>query len=162
MRVKAKHLLREKAKEEMVKVEGLLGVHPVMTFWTPDRLLTTSHKDTIVRSIIQGDSQADVRYVVPHAPIHLNAHVQSSLKPRTLSGMTPRGSKKRSNGRSLRGRQKSLKLPRVRKAKARGLSPRASLKERAHQDRLHRDCLSPNPLEVTHPNPKPNLKPALA
>ena len=153
MRAKGKYLLKEKAKEEMAKVESLLGVHLVMNSGSQK----VAHKDTVVRSIIQGDSPADVQYVARRATIPLNAHVQSSLKPRMPSGMTPQP-----NGRSLRGRPKSMKLPRARKAKARGLSPRASLKERAHRDRLHRDRLNPNPLEATDPNPKPSLKPALA
>ena len=51
-------------------------------------------------------------YVAPRVTIPLNAHVQSSLKPRMPSGMTPHGSRKKSNGRSLHGRLKGMKLPR--------------------------------------------------
>ena len=62
------------------------------------------------------------------------------------------------DGRSLLGRLKSIKRLRVRKAKARGISPRASLRGKVLRDRLHRDHLHPNPLEVTGLIPKPNLK----
>ena len=72
MRVKGKYLLREKAKEEMVKVESLIGVHLAKNSGSQE----VAHKDIIVRSIIQGDSQADVQSVARHATILLNAHVQ--------------------------------------------------------------------------------------
>ena len=150
MWVKGKYRLREKAKEEMVKVESLHGVHLVKNSWSQ----AVAHKDIIVRSIIQGDSQADVLSVARHATILLNAHIQSSPKPRMPRGMRPRGNKKKSNGRSLHGRPKSIRLLKVSKAKVRGLSPRAKVL----RDRLHRDHLNPNPLEVTDLNPKPNLR----
>ena len=79
-----------------------------------------------VRSIIQGDSQEDARSVALLVTIHLNVHVQSSPEPRMPSGMTPPGNKKKSNGRSIHGRQKCVKIPRARKEKASGLSRRAA------------------------------------
>ena len=72
MRVKGKYLLREKAKEEMAKVVSPIGVH----LPTNSGNQAVAHKDIIVRSIIQGDSQADVLSVARHATILLNAHVQ--------------------------------------------------------------------------------------
>ena len=73
------------------------------------------------------------------------------------SGMTPHGSRKKSNGRSLHGRL-SMKLPRARKEKARGLSPRASLKERKGTPR----SITPRPSQ-SQPSrsdrPQPKAKP---
>ena len=143
MLVRGKYLPREKAKEEMEKVESPIGVHLAMNSGSE----TVAHKGFTVRSIIQGEPG---RCAICDSTRHyLNVHVQSSLKPRMPSGMTPPGSKKKSNGRSLHGRQKSTKL-------------RASLREKIHQDRLRRDRLSPNLLKVTEPDPKPNLKPVPA
>ena len=64
--------LTGKAKEAMVKVESLIGVHLVMNSGNQ----AVAHKDTIVRSIIQGDIQEDVQSVARRVTIHLNAHVQ--------------------------------------------------------------------------------------
>ena len=85
MPVKGKYLLREKAKQVMVKVASLIGERLVMNSGN----LAVAHKDTIVQSIVQGDSQADVQSVAQPATILLNAHVQRSLKPRMPSGTKP-------------------------------------------------------------------------
>ena len=157
MLVKEKFLRKEKAKEEMEKVGSPIGAHLAMSIGNQ----MVAHKDIVVRSIIQGDSQDDVQSVAQLATILHNAHVQSSPKPRMPSGMTPHGKKKR-NGRSIHGRLKSMKLPRVRKVKGRGRSLKESPRARVHRDRSHQDRLSPRLLEMTDPNPKPKQKPALA
>ena len=68
-----------------------------------------AHKDTIVQSLIQGDSRADVQSVAQPATILLNAHVQLSLKLRMPSEMRPHGSNMKSNGKILSGRLKSMR-----------------------------------------------------
>ena len=157
MLVKGKYLLREKAKEGVVKVGSPTGVHLATSVGSQ----MVAHKDIIVQSIIQGDSQDDVQSVALLVTILLDAHVRSSPKPRMPSGMTPPG-KKKSNGRSSHERLKSMKLPRARKVKGRDLNLKESLRARVHRDRSHQDRLSPRLLEMTDPNPKPNLMPALA
>ena len=85
MPVKGKYRLKEKAEQEMVKVERPIGEHLV----TSSGNLADADKDTIVQSIIQEGSQADVQSVAQPATTLLNAHVQSSLKPRLPSGTKP-------------------------------------------------------------------------
>ena len=72
MPVKGKARLREKVKQEMVKVASPIGAHLVTNYGDP----AVAHKDTIVQSIIQGDSQADVQYVAQLATI-LSMHTSS-------------------------------------------------------------------------------------
>ena len=67
---------REKGSKEMVKVASPIGVLHAKTIGNQ----AVAHKDIIVQSIIQGDSQADVLFVALLA--RLDAHVLSSLKPR--------------------------------------------------------------------------------
>ena len=121
-----------------------------------------AHKDTIVQSIIQDDNQVDVQSVALLVNIHLNAHVQSSLKLRMPSWMRLHGSRKKSNGKTLSWRLTSMRRSRERKAKGKGLSPKGSLKVRVPQGRLHLDQHSLNLRTETDPNPKPNPKHALA
>ena len=107
---------------------------------------TVAHKDITVRSIIQGDSQGDVRSVALHVTIYLNVHVQTNLKANNAEcDDTAWQQEEVGMAGACMGDRKSMKLPRAkRKEKATGLSRRASLRERAHQDRLHQDHLSPN------------------
>ena len=56
----------------MEKAESLSGVQHVMNIGSQ----AVAHKDTIVPSIIQGDSQADAQSVALPVTILLNAHVQ--------------------------------------------------------------------------------------
>ena len=72
MPVKGRSLSREKANKEIVKVASLIGVQLV----TNSGNQAVAHKDTIVQSIIQGESRADVQSVAQPATILLNAHVQ--------------------------------------------------------------------------------------
>ena len=102
---KGKILSKEKANKEMVKVASLIGEHLV----TISGSQAVAHKDIIVQSIIQDDSQADVQSVALLATIHLNAHVQLSLKLRMPSGMRPHGSRMKSNGKTLSGTLKSMR-----------------------------------------------------
>ena len=110
MLVKGKYLLREMATEEMVKVASPIGVHLAVSIGNQK----AAHKDTAVRSIIQGDSQDDVQSVALLVTILLNAHVHSSPKPRMPSGTTPHVRKKLI-GKSRHGRLKSTKHLRARK-----------------------------------------------
>ena len=68
----------------------------------------------IVQSIIQDDSQEDVQFVDQLVITLLNVLVQSSRRPRMLSGMTLL-SKRMSNGRTRRGRLRSTKLQKARR-----------------------------------------------
>ena len=54
------------------KVASPIGVHLARNSGNQ----AVAHKDIIVRSIIQGDSQADVQSVARQATILLNAHTQ--------------------------------------------------------------------------------------
>ena len=63
---------KKKPKEEMVKVESPIGEHLAMNSGNQ----MVARTETIVRSTIQGDSQADVQSVAQHATIPLNAQVQ--------------------------------------------------------------------------------------
>ena len=138
MLVKRKHLLREKAKEEMVKVASLTGVHLAMSIGRQ----TVAHKDAIARSIIQADSQDDVQ--------SLALLVTTRLNPRMPSGTTPYGKKKLS-GKSSHWRPKSMKLPRARKVKGRGLSLKA---------RVHRSIPRPSQSQTSrNERPQPKAKP---
>ena len=67
-----KCLPKRKASKEMVKVASPIGEHHVMIIGSQ----AVAHKDIIVQSIIQDDSQADVQSVALLATILLNAHVQ--------------------------------------------------------------------------------------
>ena len=121
-----------------------------------------AHKAIIVQGIIQDDSQADVQSVVllsmsPHSVL-----VQSSLKPRMPSGMSPLGHMKKKNGMTVNGSLKSMKRPRPRKEKGKDLSQKASPRVRMPQDRLLQGLRSLHPRKVNDPNPKPNLKHAHA
>ena len=72
MPVKGKYLLREKPSKEKVKVVSLSGAQHVKNTGSQ----AVAHKDTIVQSIIQGDSQAGVQSVALLVTTLLNAHVQ--------------------------------------------------------------------------------------
>ena len=98
-----------------------------------------------VQGIIQGDSQADARSVDLLDTTPLNVPEQSS-EP------------KASNGRSLHGRLKSTKFPRVRRAKERGRSLKGSQRARALRDLSHLVLRKPRLLEVIDLILKPNQK----
>ena len=84
MQVKVKYLLREKAKEEMVKEGSPVDVYLVMTIGS--RMV--ANMAIIVQNIIQGDNQDDVQSVALPLTTLLSVHVQSSPKPRMQSGKT--------------------------------------------------------------------------
>ena len=88
----------------------------------------------------------------------LNAHVQWSRKPRMPSGVRPHGSKMTSIGRTLSGRTRSMKRPRVRKEKGKDPSLKGSLKTRMRRGLSLLDHRRLHLREVTDPNPKLNPK----
>ena len=53
----------------MVKVANLIGAQRVMTIGSQ----AVAHKDIIVQSIIQGDSQADVLSLL-YSPLYISMH----------------------------------------------------------------------------------------
>ena len=126
MPAKGKCLPKEKASRVMVKVPNpgrdqhatIIGSQAV------------AHTAIIVRCIIQGDSQADVQSVVPPSMSLRSVLVQSSLKSRMPSGRIPLGRMKKKNGMTVNGSLKSMKRPRVRKAKGKVLSQKASQRVR--------------------------------
>ena len=142
-------LIREKAKEEMVKVKSPIGEHLV----TNSGNLVVAHKDTTVQSIIQGDSQADVQSVARHAT---TSQCTRPVKPKAKNAEWDETTWQQDE---VEWKESHL---RDRKAKARGLSPRVNLNARVHRDRIHPGHHSLSPLEETDPNPKPNPKHALA
>ena len=116
-----------------------------------------AHKDTIVLSIIQGDSQAGVQSAALLVIIHLNALVQWSRKPRMQSGMNPLGTMMMTSGTALNGTLKRMKRPRERKVKGTDLS----LKEIQRQECRDLSLQGRRSLHlrrVIDPNPKPNPK----
>ena len=121
-----------------------------------------AHKVTIVHGIIRGDSQADVQSVVLRSMSLHSVLAQSSLKPRMPSGMILLGPTKKMNGMTINGSQKSIKRPRVRKAKGKDLNRKASLRVRMHPDRLLHDLHSFHRRRMSDPNPNPNQKHAHA
>ena len=118
-----------------------------------------AHKDTIVQSIIQGDSRADVQSVAQPGTIFLNAHVQRGLMLRMPSGMRPHGIKMTSTGKILNGSLRSMRRPRERKVKEKGPSLKENLSARVHRDRLHPDQHSLNLLESRGDRSRPKAKP---
>ena len=152
MPAKGRSQSKEKVNKEMVKVVSPIGVQHVMSIGSQ----AVAHKDIIVQSIIQGDSQADVLLVALLATTRLNAHVQSSLKPRTPSGMRPHGSKMKLNGKNLNGRLTSMKRPRKRKDKGKESKHKGNPRARMYHGLLHLDRHNLNLRKETDPNPKPN------
>ena len=123
-----------------------------------------AHKAIIVQGIIHGDNQADAQSAALLSMSPLSVLVQSSLKPRMLSGMSLLGiaKEKKKNAMTLSGSQKSMKRLRARKAKGRAPSRKVSLKARVPQDQLLHDLHSLHRQRVTDPNPNPNPKHAHA
>ena len=78
----------------------------------------------IVQGIIQDVDQDDVLFVDLLDSMLLSAHNQSSPQPRMQSMTRTQIGRQKQNGMNQHGRMKSMKLLRVRKAKARDLSRR--------------------------------------
>ena len=113
----------------------------------------------IVQSIILNLNQEDVRFV-DLLDTKLLAPDQSSRRRRMLSMMRTLGMKM-SNGKSLHGRLKSMKLPKVRKEKERSQNQKESRRARlvrALRDLLLRGQLKPRLLENFDLIPEPNQK----
>ena len=142
-----------KGKGEKVKAESLIGVHRAMTTGS----LTVAHKDTIVQGTIQGDSQDDVHLWL-YSPLCFSMHTFSQAQSQECRVGCTAWQQEESNGKSSRGRPKSMKLPRARKEKVRGRSRKASPRERAHRDR---SC-TPRPSQIQpsrSDRPQPKAKP---
>ena len=154
MPAKGKFPTKAKANRVMAKATSPTGVQHVMTIGSQE----VAHKVTIVQSIIRRDSQADVQSVDLPDILPLSVLVQSNPKPRMSSGKCPPGLMKTMNGVTINGSLKSMKRPRVRKAKGKVLSQRGSPRARVLQDRLLHGLHSPHRRKEIDPIPKPNLK----
>ena len=135
----------------MVNAPNPDGVQHVMTTGSQ----VVAHRDTIVRSIIQRDSLADVQSADLLSILHLSVLVQSSLKPRMSSGRNPFGPVKKTNGMIISGSLKSMKRPKARKEKGKDLSPKRGPRARILHGRLLQDLRSPHRRRETDPIPKP-------
>ena len=143
-----------KAKEEMVKEASRTGVNLVTTIGSQ----MVASMVIIVQNIIPDDNQEDARFVDLLDTILLNAPDQSSRRQRTLS-MTRTLGRKTLSGKSLHGSLKSMRHPRVRKAKGRSRSRKGSRSSRVLRDLLLLDQLKPRLLEVIDLILTPNQKP---
>ena len=122
MPAKGKCLRRGKASKVMGKAEKPSGDHHVMTIGSQ----VVAHKDIIVPSTIQEDSQADVQSADRLVILPLSVLVQSSPRPRMSSGKSPPGLTKKKIGMTINGSQRSMKRPRERKEKGKDRSLKGS------------------------------------
>ena len=138
----------KKAKEEMVKVEC-----PIGEFWKPGGC---SHGPKYHPRRQPG------RYAICGSTCRYTSQCKSPVKPKAKNAEWDDTTWQQEEVDWQEPTWESTRHLGVRKARARGLSPRVNLKARVHRDRLHPGHHSLSPLEVTDPNPKPNQKPALA
>ena len=151
---RGKCLPKGKASSETAKVHSLNGDRHAMIIGSQ----AVARKDIIAQSIIQGDSQVDVRCVVLPDMLPRNVLVQSSPGPRMPSGMSLRVLGKNLNGKMINARLKSMKSSKARKAREKALSPKANQKGRLRRNRLLQDRHSLHRRRMSDPNPNPNQK----
>ena len=158
MPAKEEYLLREKESKTLEKAENQDGVQLVMITGSQQDAL----KGTIVPSIIQEDSQADVQSAARLVILPLSAIVQSSPRLRMQSGPILPGPMRMMSGMNIHGSQRSMKRLRERKEKGKDLSLKGSPRARMRRDRLLQGQHSLHLRKETDPNPNPNPKHALA
>ena len=115
---KGKCLLRERASKVMERVPNPSGNLHAKIIGSQ----AIAHKAIIVQGIIHGNNQADAQSAALLSMSPLSVLVQSSLKPRMLSGVSLLGVVKKKNAMTLNGSQKSMRCLRARKAKGRAPS----------------------------------------
>ena len=82
----------------------------------------------------------------------------SSTSVRMPSGMSLREHGKNLNGKMINARLRSMRPSKVRREKGKARSPKASLKERLHRNRLLKDRHSLHRRRMSDPNPNPSQK----
>ena len=154
MPVKGKCLPRGKASRKMVKVNSRSGDQHAMTTGSQ----AVAHKVIIVQSIIQGDSQVDVRSVALQGMLLHSVLVQSNPRLRMPSGMSLSKRGKSQSGRMINARSRSMRRPRVRKVKGKDPSLKVNQRGRLHRSLLLQGRHSLHRRKMTDPNPSPNPK----
>ena len=154
MPVRERCLPKGKASSEMVKVNSRSGDQHAMIIGSQ----AVAHKVIIVRSIIQEDSQVDVRYVVLPDMLPHSVLVQSNPRLRMPSGMSLSKRGKNQSGRMINARSRSTRRPRVRKVKGKDPSPKVNQRGRLHRSLLLQGQHSLHRRKMSDPNPNPNPK----
>ena len=157
MPVREKSLQREKARL-MARMASRNRVHLAMITGNQPG----AHRDTIAPSIIQGSSQADVRSAAHLVMLPPSVVVQSSPRPRMLSGKNRCDPKMMRTGMTINENGRSMKRPKARKEKGKDLSPKGDQKARVRRDRSLQDLHSLHRLRETDPNPNPSQRHAPA
>ena len=123
---KGKVPTKGKGKQRDGKVNSRSGDQHAMIIGSQ----AVAHKVIIVQSIIQGDSQVDVRYVVLPDMLPHSVLVQSNPRLRMPSGLSLSKGGKSQSGRMINAKSRSTRRPRVRKVKGKGPSPKINQRGR--------------------------------